>query len=119
VHHAEFRWGKELIHAETIEIRFGGPSSHGFMSPLGHVTMPCRTVDETTAPVLDPGRGKTKTGYFRAVMRDDRGWNGPSPPGVVFHYRPGRKGEYAEEILKGFDGTIQVESKPTAWWQGI
>jgi transposase len=81
--------------------------------------MPCRAVDETTAPVLDPGRGKTKTGYFRAVMRDDRGWNGPSPPGVVFHYRPGRKGEYAEEILKGFDGTIQVESKPTAWWQGI
>lgn len=67
-------------------------------------------VDETTAPVLDPGRGKTKTGYFWAVMRDDRGWNGPSPPGVVFHYRPGRKGEYAEEILKGFDGTIQVDA---------
>jgi transposase len=52
-------------------------------------------VDETTAPVLDPGRGKTKTGYFWAVLRDDRGWNGPAPPGVVFHYRPGRKGEYA------------------------
>lgn len=67
-------------------------------------------VDETTAPVLDPGRGKTKTGYFWAVLRDDRGWNGPSPPGVVFYYRPGRKGEYAEEILKGFDGTIQVDA---------
>ena len=67
-------------------------------------------VDETTAPVLDPGRGKTKTGYFWAVLRDDRGWNGPSPPGVVFHYRPGRKGEYAQEILKGFDGTIQVDA---------
>ena len=67
-------------------------------------------VDETTAPVLDPGRGKTKTGYFWAVLRDDRGWNGPSPPGVVFHYRPGRKGEYAAEILKGFDGTIQVDA---------
>jgi len=48
-------------------------------------------VDETTAPVLDPGRGKTKTGYLWAVLRDDRGWNGPAPPGVVFHYRPGRK----------------------------
>ena len=67
-------------------------------------------VDETTAPVLDPGRGKTKTGYFWAVLRDDRGWAGPSPPGVVFHYRPGRKGEYAQEILKGFDGTIQVDA---------
>lgn len=41
-------------------------------------------VDETTAPVLDPGRGKTKTGYLWAVLRDDRGWNGSAPPGVVF-----------------------------------
>lgn len=67
-------------------------------------------VDETTAPVLDPGRGKTKTGYLWAVLRDDRGWSGPAPPGVVFHYRPGRKGEYAAEILTGFNGTIQVDA---------
>ncbi|MET0173852.1 MAG: IS66 family transposase [Agrobacterium vaccinii] len=67
-------------------------------------------VDETTAPVLDPGRGKTKTGYLWAVLRDDRGWNGSAPPGVVFHYRPGRKGEYAAEILNGFNGTIQVDA---------
>ncbi len=67
-------------------------------------------VDETTAPVLDPGRGKTKTGYLWAVLRDDRGWGGSAPPGVVFHYRPGRKGEYAAEILQGFNGTIQVPS---------
>ena len=67
-------------------------------------------VDETTAPVLDPGRGKTKTGYLWAVLRDDRGWGGTAPPGVVFHYRPGRKGEYADEILTGFNGTIQVDA---------
>ena len=34
-------------------------------------------VDETTAPVLDPGRGRTKQGYFWAVARDDRPWGGP------------------------------------------
>ena len=67
-------------------------------------------VDETTAPVLDPGRGKTKTGYLWAALRDDRGWGGTAPPGVVFHYRPGRKGEYAAEILHGFNGTIQVDA---------
>ncbi|WP_186400806.1 IS66 family transposase [Stappia sp. P2PMeth1] len=67
-------------------------------------------VDETTAPVLDPGRGKTKTGYLWAILRDDRGWNGSAPPGVAFHYRPGRKGEYAAEILDGFNGTIQVDA---------
>ena len=29
---------------------------------------------------------------------------------MVFHYRPGRKGEYAAEILDGFNGTIQVDA---------
>jgi len=29
-------------------------------------------VDETIAPVLDPGRGRTKQGYFWAMARDDR-----------------------------------------------
>ena len=33
-----------------------------------------------------------------------------SPPGVVFHYRPGRSGAFADEILDGFDGTIQVDA---------
>lgn len=32
--------------------------------------------DETTAPVLDPGRGRTKTGQFFAYARDDRPWGG-------------------------------------------
>ena len=32
--------------------------------------------DETVVPVLDPGRGKTKQGYFWAIARDDRPWAG-------------------------------------------
>ena len=67
-------------------------------------------VDETTAPILDPGKGRTRTGYLWAVLRDDRGWNGPEPPGVVFHYHPGRHGAYADKILDGFEGTIQVDA---------
>lgn len=67
-------------------------------------------VVETTVPELDPGRGRTKTGYLCAMLRDDLDWKGPSPSGVVFHYLPGRKGEYADEILAGFDGTIQVDA---------
>ena len=39
-------------------------------------------MDETTAPVLDPGRGKRETGYLRAVLRDDRGWGGTAHPPV-------------------------------------
>ncbi len=41
-------------------------------------------MDETRAPVLDPGAGKTKTGYLWALTRDDRGWGGEDPPAVVF-----------------------------------
>jgi hypothetical protein len=37
-------------------------------------------VDETTAPVLDPGRGRTKTGYLWAIARDDRPWRGSASP---------------------------------------
>ncbi len=66
-------------------------------------------MDETTAPVLDPGRRKTKTGYFWALARDDRPWAGDDPPGVAFTYAPGRSGQYADQILKGFRGTLQVD----------
>lgn len=66
-------------------------------------------MDETPAPVLDPGRGKVKKGYFWALARDDRGWNGPEPPGVAFTYAPGRSGTYASEILQGFEGILQVD----------
>jgi transposase len=45
-------------------------------------------VDETRAPVLDPGRKSTKSGYFWAVVADDRGHDGAGPPIVVFHYAP-------------------------------
>ena len=66
-------------------------------------------MDETTAPVLDPGRGKTKTGYLWALARDDRAFGGADPPGVVFRYAPGRGGVHAEQILAGFDGVLQVD----------
>ena len=66
-------------------------------------------MDETRAPVLDPGRGKTKTGWLWALARDDRPWGGADPPGVIYFYAPGRGGEYAERFLDGFDGILQVD----------
>lgn len=66
-------------------------------------------MDETPAPVLAPGRRRTKTGYFWALARDDRPWGGEDPPGVAFTYAPGRSGQYADNILKGFNGTLQVD----------
>jgi transposase len=34
--------------------------------------------DDTSLPVLDPGRGRTKTGYLWCYGIDDRPWSGPS-----------------------------------------
>jgi transposase len=65
--------------------------------------------DETTAPVLDPGRGRTKTGQLFAYARDDRPWGGPDPPGVVYVYAPDRKGERPMAHLAGFSGVLQVD----------
>lgn len=66
-------------------------------------------MDETTAPVLDPGRGRTKTGFLWALARDDRSWGGDDPPGVVYFYAPDRRGENAETFLTGFNGTLQLD----------
>jgi len=47
-------------------------------------------MDETPAPVLSS-------------------WVGDDPPGVAFTYAPGRSGQHADTILKGFSGTLQVD----------
>ena len=90
--------------------------------------------DETRCPVLDPGRGRTKTGYLWALARDDRPWGGGAdagghperhaesaeagghpehkgsgPPAVAFTYAPGRGGEHAAKLLAGFTGILQVD----------
>jgi transposase len=70
--------------------------------------------DETRCPVLDPGRGKTKTGFMWALARDDRPWgggpaSGSGPPAVAYTYAPGRGGEHAVKLLAGFSGILQVD----------
>ena len=66
-------------------------------------------VDETRAPVLDPGRGRTKTGYFWAIARDDRPWGCTDPPAVVYNYAPGRGAEHAIRLLDGYCGIVQCD----------
>ncbi|MES2087331.1 MAG: IS66 family transposase [Pseudomonadota bacterium] len=65
--------------------------------------------DETTAPVLDPGRGRTKTGQLWAYARDDRPWGGSDPPAVAYVYAPDRKAERPMAHLAGFSGVLQVD----------
>ena len=65
--------------------------------------------DETVVPVLDPGRGRTKQGYFWAIARDDRPWSGRDPPAVVYSYAPGRGHEHGRALLGGYRGILQCD----------
>lgn len=65
--------------------------------------------DETTMPVLDPGRGRTKTGQLWAYAADDQPWGGADPPGVAYVYAPDRKADRPIAHLAGFKGILQVD----------
>jgi len=66
-------------------------------------------VDETVAPVLDPGRGRTKQGYFWAVARDDRPWGGTDPPAIAYSYAPGRGAVHGLKLLDQYRGIVQCD----------
>jgi transposase len=65
--------------------------------------------DDTPIPVLDPGRGRTKTGRLWVYACDDRPWSGPDPPAAVYFYSPDRKAERPASHLEGFRGVLQVD----------
>ena len=68
-----------------------------------------RLADDTPIPVLDPGRGRTKTGRLWVYTRDDRPWGGPDPPAAVYFYSSDRKAERPASHLEGFKGVLQVD----------
>jgi transposase len=65
--------------------------------------------DDTRLPVLDPGRGRTKTGRLWGYAVDDRAWGGETPPAVVYLYAEDRKGEHPAAHLAEFQGVLQVD----------
>src|SRR4051794_6771942 len=65
--------------------------------------------DDTPLPVLDPGRGRTRTGRLWGYAVDDRPWGGATPPAVVFLYAEDRKGEHPAAHLADFRGVLQVD----------
>ena len=83
----------EPLHARLVENLKGSPKLFA---------------DETTCPVLDPGRGRTKTGYLWTIARDDRPWGGRGPPAVAYLYSPGRGAKYAVRH-SGYNGILQVD----------
>jgi transposase len=66
--------------------------------------------DDTPVPVLDPGRGRTKTGRLWTYVRDDRPAGSRAPPAVWYRFSPDRKSIHPQEHLKGFTGVLQADA---------
>ena len=65
--------------------------------------------DDTPVPVLDPGRGRTKTGRLWVYAREQRAWGGPEPPAAVYLCAPDRKAERPASHLERFSGVLHVD----------
>ena len=62
--------------------------------------------------MLDPGRGRTKTGQLWAYARDDRPWGGSDPPALAYVYAPDRKASRRTARLAGFKGVPRSTAMP-------
>ncbi|MFT4464143.1 MAG: IS66 family transposase, partial [Sodalis sp. (in: enterobacteria)] len=67
-------------------------------------------VDDTPVDVLQPGKGKPKTGPLWVYVRDDRNAGSTQPPAVWFAYSPDRKGAHPQTHLAGFSGLLQADA---------
>jgi transposase len=66
--------------------------------------------DDTPVPVLDPGRGKTKTGRLWVYVRDDRPASSADPPAAWYRYTKTREGGHPKEHLSKFRGVLQADA---------
>jgi hypothetical protein len=60
-------------------------------------------------PVLDPGRGRTKTGRLWVYAHEQRGWGGTDPPAAVYIFAPDRKAERPVAHLERVKGVPSRE----------
>jgi transposase len=113
--HLPFYRQAEIFKRQGIDLDRGtlgnwvGRACFHLMPVINHMRVHLRGadrifVDETRAPVLDPGRKATKSGFFWAVVSDDRGHGGADPPIVLFHYAPGRGKVHPLKFLAGYQG---------------
>ncbi|HYM54246.1 MAG TPA: IS66 family transposase, partial [Solirubrobacteraceae bacterium] len=107
------RCGVELDRA-TLADWVGGASwlFEPLVVALGRYVLAAAKVhaDDTPVPVLDPGRGKTKTGRLWTYVRDDRPAGSRDPPAVWYRYSPDRKAEHPRAHLQAFRGILQADA---------
>lgn len=62
--------------------------------------------DDTPVPVLEPGKGRTKTGRLWTYVRDERTAGQTAAPAVWFAYSPDRSGKHPHQHLATFQRHI-------------
>lgn len=82
------------------------------VAALGRYTLAAQKVhaDDTPVAVLDPGRGRTKTGRLWVYVRDDRASASTAPPSAWYRYSPNRKGEHPQAHLANYSGILQADA---------
>jgi transposase len=82
------------------------------VNALGRYVLSAKKVhaDDTPVPVLEPGRGRTRTGRLWTYVRDDRPSAGPDPPAVWYRFSPDRKGQHPRDHLRSFRGVLQADA---------
>ncbi len=96
---------------------------HALLQPLvaslGRYVLQAAKVhaDDTPVKVLEPGRGKTRTGRLWVYVRDDRPAGSKAAPAAWYRYTPDRKGEHPDEHLRKFSGILQADAY--AGWGGV
>ncbi|MGZ2505404.1 transposase [Rhizobium beringeri] len=64
---------------------------------------------DTPVDVLDPGRGKTKTGRVWVYVFDGSGYQDPTPRAIAYYYSPDRKGAHPADHLAAFSGVMHAD----------
>ena len=66
--------------------------------------------DDTPVPVLEPGKGRTRTGRLWTYVRDERSAGQETAPAAWFAYTPDRSGKHPMQHLAAFKGTLQADA---------
>jgi transposase len=72
----------------------------------------CETLhcDDTPLPVLEPGKGRTKTARLWVVLRDEAPWGSDVPPAAYYRYSEDRTKEQVIPLLEGCKGYLHVDA---------
>ncbi|TKI02520.1 IS66 family transposase [Martelella alba] len=85
--------------SETVTLNLPDALHHDLLQ------QPVLQADETSLAILDPGKGKIQRGYLWAYVSAQS-----ADRAVVLHgCQPGRSGQYARDVFKGWHGALVVD----------